>query len=257
MTKDLRLLPAIRAAVCVLALSLPPGKAWTQDDPSAVYASCLLLASRAPEEALGKARAWAENGGGPPARHCAAVALIGLERYREAADALRSLAEEISQTQPELAAEALAQAGTAWLLAGDLLAADAAYGDALVLQPYDVEILIDRSLARATDGRYAEALEDLEKARALAPKRAEILTFTASAHRSLGHIEQAVEAIEAALVLAPDDPEARLERGILRRLQGDEAGARQDWLAVIDTAPETPAAEIAKRNLERLETDKQ
>jgi len=220
------------------------------------YADCTAQAGAAPAAALDAARAWEAEGGGGPARHCAALALIGLDRPAEAAQRLGELGAELTAARPTLAAEALGQAGQAWLLAGQAERALAAQDAALALAPDDVELRIDRSLALALVGAYRRALDDLDLAQALAPDRAEVLVLRASAHRLLDEPAAALADIERALTLAPQDPEALLERGMSRRLAGDDSGARADWQAVLALAPDGAAAETARANLARLDATK-
>ena len=82
------------------------------------YADCMTLARRVPDQALESAQAWMKTGGGTPAGHCAAVALIGLERYPEAAASLEKLAGDELKTRPDLAAGLYGQASQAWTSAG-------------------------------------------------------------------------------------------------------------------------------------------
>src|SRR3954470_19611369 len=49
------------------------------------YDNCLALAGLNPAAAFGAATKWAGERGGAPAEHCAAVALVGLKRYADAA----------------------------------------------------------------------------------------------------------------------------------------------------------------------------
>ena len=69
-------------------------------DHSAEYDACMLLADRAPTEALASARSWEEVGGGNPARHCAAIALFNLRNYEEAAARLDALGRRDRRGRP-------------------------------------------------------------------------------------------------------------------------------------------------------------
>src|ERR1700761_3909256 len=55
------------------------------------YERCLDLAHSDPQRAFAEADAWRNLGGGFPAQHCAAVALVGLKKYPEAATQLEAL----------------------------------------------------------------------------------------------------------------------------------------------------------------------
>jgi tetratricopeptide (TPR) repeat protein len=234
-----------------LALALLSGgaAAETVDHPKE-YAACMALARSEPNAAFESALAWQDRGGGPAARHCAAVALIGLGQHREAAARLEALAEGLA---PELRIGVLGHAGQAWLLAGEIDRAYAVQSAALGLAPHDPALLVDRGVTLAEAGRYWEAIDDLDRALELDPRRVEALVFRASAYRRVDALELAADDLERALARRPDHPEALLERGIVRRLSGDEAGARRDWLEVLRLAAGTPAADTARENLERMD----
>ena len=57
-------------------------------DPAKTYALCLDSARAYPEQGVEFAGKWVGLGGGEPAKHCQAVAFMGLREYGEAADAL-------------------------------------------------------------------------------------------------------------------------------------------------------------------------
>jgi regulator of sirC expression with transglutaminase-like and TPR domain len=242
-----RLLPALVAAV---ALSLPAA-AQTIDGPQE-YRTCLVLAKTKPEQGWEEALAWQSLGGGEAARHCAAVALIGLGKYGEAAARLETLANE-SVREDGVRAQMLAQAGQAWMLAGKLPRADSAQRAALVLAPSDPDILLDHAVLLAQVHHYAEAIDLLSGLLRRQPNRVEALVLRASAFRYQDNLPGAADDVEQALKLDPDYPDALLERGMIRRLRGDDAAARDDWRRAVELAPDSDAAETARRNLEKLD----
>ncbi len=225
----------------------------TREQQQRAYQDCMILARAAPADGFDSALAWASRGGGDGARHCAAVALIGLGQYREAGQRLERLAADLRTADAGLSLDILAQAGQAWILAGDTTRAQAVQSAALDLDPDNVELLIDRSITLATAENYWEAIDDLNRALELAPARPDLLTLRASAYRILDVADLAREDISLALARAPNSPDALLERGILRRLAGDTAGAQADWLRVIALAEGTPSAEVARANLAKLD----
>ncbi len=211
------------------------------------------LARAAPADGLESALSWAALGGGDGARHCAAVALIGLGQYREAARRLERLAAGLRAGNPALSLDVLVQAGQAWNLAGDATRAHAVQSAALDIDPDNVELLLDRGITLATAKNYWEAVDDFNRALELAPARPDLLTLRASAYRTLDALDLARADIARALTHAPNNPDALLERGVLRRLAGDKAGARDDWLRVIALAEGTPTADTARANLAKLD----
>ncbi|MCZ6453449.1 MAG: hypothetical protein O6909_04325, partial [Alphaproteobacteria bacterium] len=59
------------------------------------YQGCMALARAKPAEGFEAAIAWRDEGGGPPARHCTAIALVGLGQLDEAAQRLEDLAQNM------------------------------------------------------------------------------------------------------------------------------------------------------------------
>ena len=255
-------LPALPVAfAAALAVSAPTVAADEKDTASATgqarhYASCMARASANPTEAYREAVAWRDSGGGRPARHCVAVALLGLGLYQDAARKLEDIARKADTGGVTRRGELLAQAANAWLIAGKPEAAYANQTAALKIRPDDVELLIDRSISLATLVKYWEAVDDLNRALELQPGRIDALIFRATAYRRLDTIELADEDIRRALAVSPDNPDGLLERGNIRRLKGDRKGARGDWIRVLALAPGAPAGAAARRNLERLDAGK-
>lgn len=237
------------AALSVAAQSSGPAKPATEGD----YDRCLAMTHTDPAAALTTAEDWRSAGGGFPADHCAAVALIQLKRYGEAAQRLEALAGAMMASDPALRADALEQAGQAWLLANKPDQAKAAIDAALAFKHDDPDLLIDRAQTYAEVGKFREAIDDLNRAIDQAPYRADALVFRASAYRRLPDgLDLALQDVEHALKLAPDMPPGLLERGNIRALKGDMAGAKADWRRVEKLAPHSPEATAARNNLARV-----
>jgi tetratricopeptide (TPR) repeat protein len=222
-------------------------------DEATLYERCIKLARSSPTAGWERALAWRGDGGGHPAEHCAAVALIGLKQYQEAGTRLEKLAQEMTEASAELRGDVLGQAGQAWLLAGDAARAEAVLSQAMTLAPNDLDIVTDRATARGALGRNEDAIADLDRVITADPKRADAFTYRAAANRALQRLDKALADANAALRLAPDSPDALLERGNVLRLKGDTAGARRDWLRVSLLAPNTEADAAAKANIEKLD----
>jgi Flp pilus assembly protein TadD len=213
------------------------------------YERCLGLLRTDPGEALLYADGWEAAGGGEGARYCAALSLLAMGETERGAERLEDLALR-SGADPAARAAVFAEAGSAWTLAGDPDRAFAAATMALTLAPDDPALVLDRALALGATGRYAEALEDLDRAVALDPSRADAWVLRGAAKRQLGRTAEAERDVAHALSLAPDNAEALVERGALRRAKGDVRGARADWERAAQLAPDSEAADLARRNLE-------
>ena len=225
---------------------------------AAAYERCMKLAKEEPAAARDLAESWHDRGGGHPADHCFAVALIGLKQYKPAANRLEKLAQAMVHAPAKLRAEVLGQAAQSWLLAGDPARAYAADGAALGLRPGEADLLVadllvDRAAAAGSAGWFDKALADLDRVLKADPARLDALVYRASAYRAQGRLDPALADLDKALNLAPDSVPALLDRGNIRRLRGDIDGARQDWVRVALLAPGSAAEAAAKANIERLD----
>ncbi len=212
----------------------------------------MALAQANPQKALETANAWRDQGGSDAAGHCAATALMGLNRYTEAAKGFEALAQN-SSARPKTRAALLGHAGQAWLLGRDPNKAVDVLTRAITLTPNDEALLVDRAQAKFDLQRYRGAVIDLDAAVAINPKLVDAYVFRASAYRRLDDLERAEADADKALSFDGAHPEALLERGMIQRLKGDKVAARRDWLTLMTVAPDTEAARIAKVNLDRMD----
>lgn len=220
------------------------------------YTGCMQQTRIDPDAAFERALQWQDIGGGLPAKHCAATALMALEHFEQAAQRFEEMARLMpSDATDGLVADVLAHAGIAWFEAGDLDQAFAMQSAALELTPDAAPILVDRAMVLAQLNQFKEAISDLNRAIEAAPDDPVPFSMRASAFRFLGSNDLALADAERAMQLDPSHPEALLERGILRRLTGDIEGARADWLRLIELHDGRPAAESARRNLEKLDVN--
>lgn len=216
------------------------------------YERCIGLAMVAPDRAVAEATRWRAEGGGDAARHCLAVALLQAGEPGRAATLLEELGTG-ALAPADARAALLGQAGQIWL---SLDRPDRAYAAAtlgLAARPDDVDLLTDRAIAAATQGRFEEAIEDLSRVLELRPARPEALVLRASAWRQTGHPALAADDLARALTIEPENPEALLERGLLRRDQGDVAAARRDLERVALLAPDQSIGALAREHLAALE----
>jgi len=244
-------------AIAVMGYAQAPGSTPVESgildmsNKLATYNSCLSLARVYPDQGFRAAAEWIELGGGEPAHHCQALALIGLGEAEKAAQRLDEMAR--SSIQPDnLRAGMLAQAGQAWLLAGMLEQANVAYTAALTLTPHDPELYIDRSMVLAATKNYWKAIDDLNVALEKDAQNADALALRASAYRYVEAQELAMQDATAAVSIDPDNVNALLERGILYWLVDQLARARRDWEHIVEVDPKSRAADLARLNLRRL-----
>lgn len=220
---------------------------------AARYAACMQKVETNPKEAFDLGDSWAAMGGGEPAKHCAAAALLKLGLAADAAERLEALAKASAQDD-DIRAHMLDQAGQAWAEAKNWERANAAQSEALALAPKAVDLWISRARTRAQALNYGLAVDDLNQALKLAPKNVEALVLRGSAYRFLDAQDLALADLDAAVKLDPTNPSARLERGILHRLMKQPQLAREDWREALLNAPDdAPIVEDIRRNIELLE----
>ena len=245
-----RILTMVFLAVLPMAAEAATGSAPPVSD-RAHYRRCLADSSANPTIALNDADAWAKSGGGVPAEHCAALALVTLKRYAEAGTRLDRIAGGRATLDAEFRVALYDQAGNAWLLAGDGAKAVQSLSGALTLSAGDADLFTDLARAQAMVRNWHEVVLDLNAALQINPRRADLLVLRASAKRALRQYADARADIDAALKIKPGDGDALVESGLLRRQVGDVGGARRDFQAALKTGA-GPAAAQAKENLDAL-----
>lgn len=240
------------ARLLFAVLLLLPSLALAQAQDAATYDKCLAQARKDPAEGFETGSSWRDHGGGVPAEHCVAIALIGLKQYGEAATRLEKLAAKMVRESDALRAEVLSQAAEAWSEGGQPKNAESDLTEAIKLAPKNAEYLVNRSAARAQHQDYKNAVDDLNKALAQGP-RADALAYRASAWRYLNDLKQARADADASVKLDPGLIAGWLELGNIKRLSHDDAGARRAWLKVIELAPDSAAADDARDNIATLD----
>jgi tetratricopeptide (TPR) repeat protein len=229
------------------AAAPPPGK----EPPR--YAECMDLATGDPSQGAAAAARWRVEGGGMLARQCLGVAYANQKRWPSAAAAFEEAAREAENARDARAANYWAQAGNAWLAAGEPVKArgalDAALASGNLTGLALGEARLDRARVLVAAGDMDGARSDLD--RALADAKADPLAWLLSATlaRRQGDIARAKVDITEALKRAGDDAQVQLEAGNIAAVQGDEAGARAAWGQVLKLAPGSPAAESARKAL--------
>lgn len=245
------LITAALALLSVSPVTTLPASAAPAVDHNREFQACLTLAEKHPAEALESAQTWLNRGGGDHARLCQALALFHKGDFTTAGTRLEELAPVLGKDDPKAGASILGRAGWAWLRAGDNARAERAYSRALALQPGDVDLLIDRAIARAETERFWDAVADLDAALAKDPRRPEAYLYRAAAHKALANDRQALADIDRALELRPGDPDALLLRANIKAQAGNLASAREDWGQIVRNAPDSGAAKTARANLDR------
>jgi tetratricopeptide (TPR) repeat protein len=240
-------------AVLILMTSARAASILESADAKLRYQNCLSLANLNPTAALGAATEWGKNKGGAPAQHCAAMALVELHRYPDAAARLDALGR--APDLGKLRASVFDQAGNAWMLAGDAAKAAASFSAALALSAGDADLYADLARAQAMQKAWPEVESDLNAALGLQPKRVDLLVLRASARAAQGKLEAARDDTNTALKIKPNSAEALVQRGEIAHGAGDLVAARRDFETALKFVSGGETADAARRGLAALDTD--
>jgi tetratricopeptide (TPR) repeat protein len=222
------------------------------------YHACLALATSDPKAAEAEADRFRTAGGGAKARQCQGMAYAQDARWGDAANAFEAAARDADAIHDPLGARYWAQAGNAWLAAGDPVKAQTALTTAITAGTLDTfgrgEALLDRARAQVAAGRAASARGDIDSALEAAPKDPLAWLLSATLARRMNDLPRAQNDIAEAVKLSSDDGSVQLEAGNIAALAGDGDGARTAWQAAVRLAPGTATADNARAALAQFET---
>ena len=217
---------------------------------------CLDLATGDPRAGEAAATRWRAEGGGFLARQCLGIAIANQGKWSAAAAIFEEAAREAETAQDVHSANYWAQAGNAWLAAGDSAKAKLALDAALAagtLSALDLgEAHLDRARVRVATADMAGARSDLDAALEHAEADPLAWLLSATLARREGDLKRARTDIDEALRRAPDDASVQLEAGNIAALQADEPRARAAWTRAIELAPGSPQANAARGALEQF-----
>lgn len=217
--------------------------------------ACLALAADNADAARTEAEAFRLAGGGWRARRCLAAAEAKAGRYPAAAQAFEAAARdaETGKAPPAAAATLWANAGNAWLAAGEPLKArttlDAALASGALKDLALGEAHLDRARALVAAGQPAAARADLDQATLHAAADPLAWLLSATLARRQGDLPRAHKDIGEALNRAADDASVQLEAGNIALLQKDHEVARASWAAAAKLSPGTPVGLAAANAL--------
>ena len=146
---------------CTAILALVSARATAAISTAPEYRACVAKTATKPDDAFEDALVWRDMGGGAPAEHCAALALLAMNQPGQAALRLDRIARDPKAGTLAVRADLLDQSGNAWLLARQAANAEAAFSAALKLAPRSGAIWADRARARAMNRNWKAAESDL------------------------------------------------------------------------------------------------
>lgn len=245
----IRISATLLFAALITAALIPPSPAAAQ---TADYETCLLRAKENPEKARSEAMSWAALGGGAPARHCAALAAIGVGADRIAAEELTELATAPGGLPAADRFSALMLAGELWLSVGIPDLASETYERAAKLDLESPAPAIGSARAAAAREEWIAVFRHLGDALRRAPDHPEALTLRAAAHRATGEPQKALDDAVLATELAPDVALTWFERGAAEMLLDAPQAAERSWLRAAELDPQGVAGDLARVNLQKL-----
>ncbi|WP_199555884.1 tetratricopeptide repeat protein [Sandaracinobacteroides hominis] len=249
----------MKRAILLLALLAAPALAQTAGtyDPSLDrkrYDGCVRAIPTDAKKAEQFAIEWQGMGGGLPARHCQALALMQQQQFTAAASTLSKAAQQAEVEKSPLAADFWSQAGNAAFLAGDNMGAVGYFTTALksageFAPQRTANILLDRARTYTDMRDFVAARADLDKALQLNKFDPVAWMLSAALARRQGDIGRASTDIARASTLDSANPDILFEQGNVAAANKDEANARKLWEMTVKSAPGSPAAELAAKAL--------
>lgn len=253
----------LKYLISATLLVLIAGGAAAQDE-SARYNACIALTETDPDTAFDRAIAWRDDGGGMPARHCAALALDKLRLHEEAATRLEELAISAGSATADLRTQILAQASRAWLNADMAERALSPLDRAVDLGeragvPITTQFMVrlDRAALYTVLQQDEKAMEDAQFV-LLQPvipvrQRIEALYIRASIFHGRGEHQSVVNDASAAIDWGGTEPGLYLIRAEAYAGIGYPELARKDLLTFLEREPDGKRSDTARLMLEKLE----
>ncbi|HYE29738.1 MAG TPA: tetratricopeptide repeat protein [Allosphingosinicella sp.] len=243
----------ILLALAAAAPAAPAPVAGPVDTPRNRYRACLALARSAPARAVGQAQAWLGSGGGLDAAQCLGLAWSAQDRWPEAAAAFEAGARDAEAREDRRRGELWAEAGNAWLAAGDAVRArkalDSALASRMLIPQLEGEVHLDLARAAVAADDPGAARLHIDKGLELVPKDAFAWYLSAALARRQGDLPRAREHIARAVSLAPDDAAILLEAGNIAGVSDEREAALALYARAARAAPESDAGKAARAAL--------
>jgi len=187
------------------------------------YTACLERVETDPDNAYEDALAWKYDGGGWPARHCEARALVTLGEEAEGARRMEAMGMATDGGSDSMRILALAESGEAWLLAGEPENARRTYTQALSFNESSAPLWLGRARAARLLEMWTAAEADASAAISYDATSLEAWRIRAESRLELGQLDAAQSDMQRAREIDPADIETLVIRGRIieaRRLGG-------------------------------------
>lgn len=234
----------------------PPAPVGPPSPEEQRWERCVELAVDDPVQGIAEANRWRMAGGRFLAEQCRGMAYARQQRWVSAGGAFETAAREAEVARDRRASKYWAQAGNAWLAAGEAAKARSALDAALAtgtLEGLELgEAHLDRARALVASGDLAGARGDLDKALVHAAKDPMAWLLSANLARRTGDIPLARDHIARALEKAGDDASVQLEAGNIAAVARDEAAAKAAWTRAAQLSPDGPIGASARAALQQF-----
>jgi tetratricopeptide (TPR) repeat protein len=217
------------------------------------YDDCIVLVATDPARAEIEALRWTQDGGGAPARHCRALALLAQGAERRAAELIIEIATDDRTLPDEVRSDMLIEVGEIYLGLGEIALARSVASRALKLARDPRAVLTLSARLKAEQSDWQGAVNDLDGALAKGEPDAELLVLRASARLHLGQWVAARDDLLWATEIAPDMATLWLERGAMEAASDDRDAARAAWLKAIELDRDGFVADAARLRLQKME----
>ncbi|MEM9988911.1 MAG: hypothetical protein AAF723_05265 [Pseudomonadota bacterium] len=182
--------------------------------PIPSYDSCAALAEQDPGAGRAQAEAWMADGGGRPAKHCLALATLGLGSPASAGAILAELA-EAERADPGVAARLYVQSAEAFMQAGRRDDALAALRETYKIIADAPEVHMAAATIYATAEEWEGVVLTLNALERYADLSADAFALRARAYVERGDTLKAAKDVKKALKLDPLLVDALVLRGEL------------------------------------------
>ena len=199
------------------------------------YLDCIALLEADVDTGRLAAQQWADEGGGPDAQHCLALADIAAGYVKLGALRLEDIAERKDAGNVDTRARLLDQAAQAWLQADRLDEAQRALDKAFSLTPDSGDLHLTAAKIYAAQKQWTKVQAAAAAAEEAGVKTAEVYVLSGKAHYALGDYETAANDVVSALTIDPTNIDALTLRGDIQQtgiaievFYGDEDNAGKD-----------------------------
>ncbi len=236
------IIPTLAVTICIAG----PATAGPYDD-------CVALAGADPLRAEVEAQRWTQAGGGTPARHCRALALLARGAGRRAAELMVAIAADDRTLPDQVRADLLIEAGEIYLGLGELDLGRGVAARALLLGRESGAALALSARLKAAEGDWRGVVNDLDGALAQGSEPdAGLLVLRARARVHLGQLVAARADLSRARDIPPNLASDWLERGALEAATDAADAARAAWLRAIELDREGAVGAAARLRLQSM-----